>query len=283
MLASLSVDDSRQKRDWQFMNKQKTTLQPLSNLLSHDLRFVLTDIDGTLTEGHSLPSSSFRALWDLFERGFQIIPVTGRPAGWCEMIARTWPVSGVIGENGALYFSLKKGQMKRWFAQEESERSMNRARLEQLTPQILAKVPGSAVSSDQFCRLFDLAIDFCEDVPPLSASQVQKIKTEFERAGATAKVSNIHVNGWFGTFDKKTTAQKILSQEFGLSETAIQKQCCFVGDSPNDEPMFEWLKYSFGVANIRDYLDQIQSPPTYVSTQPSAEGFCEIADALLAV
>ena len=68
------------------------------------VRFVLMDIDDTLTLKGKLLSSSYSALWKLKEAGLVVIPVTGRPAGWCDLIAREWPVDGVIGENGALAF-----------------------------------------------------------------------------------------------------------------------------------------------------------------------------------
>lgn len=279
-LASLSLDVAQQKSDGHGMNSKK--LQPLDSLRQHSIELVFTDIDGTLTNGHSLPGNSYQALWDLKNQGFKIIPVTGRPAGWCEMIARTWPVEGVIGENGALYFSLKQGEMKRVFALEEEQRLVNQEKLKKLAPEILRKVPGSAIASDQFARLFDLAIDFCEDVEPLPQTDILKIYQEFLTAGAVAKISNIHVNGWFGSFDKKTMAEVVTQNEYGWSEEEAQSKACFVGDSPNDEPMFAWLYWSFGVANIKDYQDQLKALPRFVSLAPSANGFVEIAQALIA-
>ena len=67
---------------------------------------------------------------------------------------------------------------------------------------MLAGVPGCAVAADQAYREADLAIDFCEDVPPLPMSSAHAIQAIFEAAGATAKISSIHVNGWFGNYDK---------------------------------------------------------------------------------
>ena len=140
-----------------------------------DIKFVFTDIDDTLTEEGQLPANSYKSLWDLKERGIHIIPITGRPAGWCEMIARMWPVSGVVGENGAFYFCYKNKKMLRNFIYDDETIKNNRVKLDKIRDEVLQKVPGCAVASDQFCRLFDLAIDFCEDVPALPKESINNI------------------------------------------------------------------------------------------------------------
>jgi HAD superfamily hydrolase (TIGR01484 family) len=146
--------------------------QPLSNLpdeIARGLVGLLTDIDDTLTTDGILPAAAYAALERLQESGLAVVPITGRPAGWCDMIARFWPVAGVVGENGALYFRYDRGTrtMIRKFAADAQERARNRQRLEAVGRRILAEVPGAAIASDQLYREADLAIDFCEDVPPL--------------------------------------------------------------------------------------------------------------------
>jgi len=243
--------------------------------------FVLTDIDDTITDEGRLHAEAYQALWRLHQAGIKVIPVTGRPAGWCEMIARFWPVEGVIGENGGLYFRYHNRGMKRKFFVSESEIQVNRKKLDQIRDQILKEVPGSAVASDQFCRLLDLAIDFCEDVPRLPESDVQKIVRIFKKHGAQAKVSSIHVNGWFGTYTKVTMIQEFLKSEFRLSDQDIKTKCLFSGDSPNDEPMFAHFPMSVGVANILNFQSQLRSLPTYVTRQPGGHGFAELVDHLI--
>ncbi|MFN8791946.1 MAG: HAD-IIB family hydrolase [Bdellovibrionales bacterium] len=243
--------------------------------------FVLTDIDDTITDEGRLHADAYHALWRLHQVGIKVIPVTGRPAGWCEMIARFWPVEGVIGENGGLYFRYHNRKMKRKFFVSDSEIQLNRKKLDQIRDQILKEVPGSAVASDQFCRLLDLAIDFCEDVPRLPESAVQKIVRIFEQHGAQAKVSSIHVNGWFGSYTKVTMIQEFLKTEFSLSEQDIKSKCLFSGDSPNDEPMFAHFPLSVGVANILNFQSQLHSLPTYVTRQPGGQGFSELVDHLI--
>jgi HAD superfamily hydrolase (TIGR01484 family) len=245
------------------------------------LKFLLTDIDDTLTDDGQLGAEAYKALWDLQAAGVHVIPITGRPAGWCEMIARMWPVSGIVGENGGFYFRYHNKTMQRHFFFDEKVQAANRLKLKNLEAEILTKVPGSALASDQFCRLMDLAIDFCEDVPALPRAEVQKIVSIFESHGAQAKVSSIHINGWFGQYDKLTMSLKFLEREFGVNAEEAKKQCGFSGDSPNDEPMFKYFPHSFAVANIQNFVDQIQNKPTYVAKDRGGLGFTEIAAQIL--
>lgn len=254
----------------QFNKESKTKIQ-----------YLLTDIDDTLTTDGHLPACAYESLWQLHNAGIQVIPITGRPAGWCEMIARFWPVAGVVGENGGFYFRYANKKMNRWFFTNENEIQQNQIKLKKIQSEILSKVPGCAVSSDQFCRLMDLAIDFCEDVPTLQKTEIEKIVHIFESHGATAKVSSIHVNGWFGNYNKVSTTLEFLKNEFQLSEAEALKKCAFVGDSPNDEPMFEKFHLSFGVANIQKFSNDMRFKPTYVSDLTGGEGFSQIADKIL--
>lgn len=246
------------------------------------LQFLLTDIDDTLTDEGHLKAEAYAALWNLRDRGIHVVPITGRPAGWCEMIARMWPVSGIVGENGGFYFRYHDKKMHRHFFFDETTQAQNRAKLKKLESEILRQVPGCDLASDQFCRLMDLAIDFCEDVPALPAAEVKKIVQIFEAHGAQAKVSSIHVNGWFGNYDKLTMTLRFLEREFSINAEKAKEVCGFSGDSPNDEPMFRYFPHSFAVANIQNFLDQIKNPPTYVSKNRGGQGFTEIAQAILA-
>jgi HAD superfamily hydrolase (TIGR01484 family) len=258
-------------------------MKSLSDFKNPNVRVLLTDIDGTLTEHGRLPEHSYGSLCELSKAGFQIIPVTGRPAGWCELIARLWPVHGVVGENGAFYFRYDGRKMKRVFVRAKEERKADRAKLREIRRQVLKEVPGAGIASDQFSRLFDLAVDFCEDVPPLTKKQIARIVEIFEEHGAVAKVSNIHVNGWFGDYDKVSTCKLYLKNEFGFSEKEMKEKCAFAGDSPNDEPMFGFLPHSFAVANIKEFLPDLKHKPAYVAVKDEAAGFKEIADRLLAL
>lgn len=256
-------------------------MKSLSEFRTRDVRVLLTDIDGTLTSHGRMPPQSYNGLAQLSAAGLAVVPVTGRPAGWCELIARLWPVHGVVGENGALDFHYDGRKMRRHFARSRQERLQDRARLREIRRQVLREVPGCAVASDQFSRLFDLAIDFAEDVPILSKDKIQRIVAIFEEHGAVAKVSNIHVNGWFGNHNKISACKTYLRREFGFSESEMKKHCAFVGDSPNDEPMFEFLPHAFAVANIAEFMSELKHKPSYVASQPEAGGFVQVVERLL--
>jgi HAD superfamily hydrolase (TIGR01484 family) len=245
------------------------------------LKFLLTDIDDTLTDEGRLGPEAYAAMWRLHDAGVKVVPVTGRPAGWCEMIARVWPVAGVVGENGGFYFRYAKQKMIRNFHFDFETQLKNRERLNRIQEDILRLVPGCALASDQFCRLMDLAIDFCEDVPALDRAAVDKIVSIFKQHGAIAKVSSIHVNGWFGTYDKLTKSLQFLDREFGVSASEAKSFCGFSGDSPNDEPMFDYFPHSFAVANISGFLPDLKSKPSYLATRRGGLGFVEIADQIL--
>lgn len=255
-------------------------MKPLQQF-NQKLKFLFTDIDDTLTDEGQLQAPAYAALWELDRAGIKVVPVTGRPAGWCEMIARQWPVKGIIGENGAFYFRYYDQKMHRYFSASENTRLNNQKRLESIRDEILESVPGCSIASDQFCRLFDLAIDFCEDVPALPQMEIQKIVDIFHKHGAQAKVSSIHVNGWFGEYDKLTMVLKYLEKEWTITPEQARQVAGFSGDSPNDEPMFAYFPNSFGVANINKFIGSLNSPPQYVSQQKGGLGFVEIAQQIL--
>jgi HAD superfamily hydrolase (TIGR01484 family) len=247
--------------------------------------FVMCDIDDTLTTDGRLLAASFSAMEQLQRAGLVVLPITGRPAGWCDHIARMWPVDGIVGENGAFYFRYDPTarRMIRAYWMSAEERATNRRRLEALKVRILSEVPGSAVASDQHYREADLAIDYCEDVSRLPPTEVERIVALFEESGATAKVSSIHVNGWFGNYDKLSMARRMLSECHNVDADAERDSMLFVGDSPNDAPMFSYFPNSVGVANVRDFADRLSAEPAYVTRAPGALGFAELADALLSV
>lgn len=256
-------------------------MKTLKDFPKTKVRFVFTDIDDTLTDQGRLEEVAFSSLWKLFESGVHIIPVTGRPAGWCEMIARQWPVSGVVGENGGFYFRYvseknKEKKMKRHFVFDEAERKSNSQKLLKIKEEVLNAVPQARIASDQFCRLMDLAIDFAEDVGPLTKNEVDEIVRIFKAHGAQAKVSSIHVNGWFGDYNKLSMCQIFMKNEFGLNLADIQNEVLFVGDSPNDEPMFEFFKNSIAVANIHHFVDELTHKPKYITEKPRGQGFADV-------
>jgi HAD superfamily hydrolase (TIGR01484 family) len=244
---------------------------------------LFADIDDTLTNDGRLPACTYEALERLQSAGVAVAPITGRPAGWCDMIARMWPVSGVVGENGAFYFSYHQDsrRMRRVFAINDDQRASDRKRLEAVRARILAEVPGAAISADQLYREADLAIDFCEDVPPLPTGEVERIKRIFEEEGAVAKVSSIHVNGWYGAYDKLTMTRRFATDVLGLDIDAEKDKVVFVGDSPNDAPMFRFFPNACGVANVLQFRGRLDAEPAFVTLHEGGHGFVEVADRIL--
>ena len=258
-------------------------LSAMSQQQLDEIKIILTDIDDTLTTDGRLTGEAYVAMERLSESGYTVIPVTGRCAGWCDHIARMWPVGGVVGESGAFFYSYDHNSkmMQHKYCQTEKVRKENYGLLQKIKKTILANVPGAALASDHDFRLTDLAIDFAEDVSPLPFEKVSEIINIVEHAGAIAKTSSIHVNCWIGNHDKLTTSLMTLKQTFGVNELDFQKNVLFIGDSPNDSKMFGYFKKSVGVANVIDFIDEIDEAPKYITFNHSGEGFVELADCLL--
>lgn len=262
------------------------TMQPLAQApraLLAGVKAVLTDIDDTLTLHGRLPAEAYDALWKLRRAGIKAVPITGRPAGWCDLIARQWPVDGVVGENGAFYFRYDEAAKKmiRVYAQTAEVRRANTERLWKIARRVLRDFPGTAIASDQAYREIDVAIDFCEDVPPLPLATAQKIAGAFHAEGAAAKVSSIHVNAWFGDHDKLTMSRRFLAESFDIRIETELDRIAYCGDSPNDAPMFAVFPLGIGVANIRPYAKLMAHLPNYVTAGEGGHGFAEFVDAVL--
>jgi HAD superfamily hydrolase (TIGR01484 family) len=258
---------------------------PITELSRADaagLRFVLFDIDDTITDKGMLPEESYSALWALRRAGISAVPVTGRPAGWCDLIARQWPVSGVVGENGAFVFYMMEGRLERLFHPAAPEPDSSRERLARLGAKAMEATPGLRLAKDQPYRLFDIALDFAEEPPLLSLDVAQSVKALCEAEGARAKVSSIHVNAWFGDYDKLSMSELFLSRILGWEPILSPRAAIFFGDSPNDEPMFRRFELSCGVANVRHFEAMMEYPPAYITELPYGGGFAEACAHILA-
>jgi len=244
---------------------------------------VFTDIDDTLTTDGYLPAAAYVALENLCDAGIQVAAITGRPAGWCDMIARFWPVSGVVGENGAFYFAYDNisRKMRRVYFADEATRASNTQKLNHIRTRVLTEISGAAISADQAYREADLAVDFCEDVAPLDQATIARIKQIFEEEGAVAKISSIHVNGWFGDYDKLSMSRRFSTEVLGIDMDAEKHSIVFCGDSPNDAPMFGFFPNACGVANVLDFQHQMEATPRWITRQKGGAGFVEIANILL--
>jgi HAD superfamily hydrolase (TIGR01484 family) len=256
-------------------------MRALTELDARGARAVLLDIDETLTTAGKLTAQAYAALERLHAAGRVVVPVTGRPAGWCDHIARMWPVDAVVGENGAFYFHFSRGKLEKRFLEGADVRREKRARLEGIGRRILAAIPGCALAADQAYRETDLAIDYCEDVPPLPLDAAERIASLMREKGLSARISSIHVNGWFGEYDKLATSRLLFAERFGLDLERQNRDLVFVGDSENDAPMFAFFDNSVGVANVRRFEGRIAALPKYVTPSAAGTGFVELVQQLL--
>lgn len=262
-------------------------MRELTELSLDDLRAVRAvffDIDDTFSGGagqHRILPEAYDALWRLKRAGIHTVPVTGRPAGWCDLITRMWPVSAVVGENGAFYSHLdetrKPTVLVKKFLETPATRAANARRLKALHKAIVKAFPGAKTPSDQPYREFDLAIDYCEDVKRWPDERVQKLLAFCHERGAAAKLSSIHVNTWFGSYDKLACVHRVMKSLFKVSISNV----VYIGDSPNDEPFFGRLPLTVGVANVRQFLGRMKHGPAYVTPSSGGTGFAEFADRLL--
>ena len=258
-------------------------MRTLDELDPAGIRGLFFDIDDTLTTEGRLTAQAYSALERWKAAGKIAVPITGRPAGWCDHIARMWPVDAVIGENGAFYFYYDPAarKLQKHFLYDEPTRIANRARMAAVRDHILASVPGCALASDQLYREADLAIDFCEDVPALGLAGAERIAALMREAGMTAKISSIHVNGWFGDYDKLGMTLTFARERLGIELDPSGEGFAFAGDSPNDAPMFGFFRNSVGVANVRRYEALLAARPAFITRGEAGTGFAELVTRLL--
>ncbi len=263
---------------------------------------VFTDIDDTLTTQGAITADALQALADLKAAGLFVIPITGRPIGWCEPFmagshGTAWPVDAMVAENGAVAFvhgaagtnTIQKGlqpasnlreQLSKLYQEDAETRTANQARMQAIAAQVMAEVPGVQLSRDSAGRETDLAFDYAE-FTRLSPDTVQQVLAVLQRAGMQTTVSSIHIHGCFGNFNKWQGACWIVRELLGRDLPAELDRWVFVGDSGNDQAMFEHFTHSVGVANIAHFAPQLKHLPRYVAQAERGAGFAEVAQAIL--
>lgn len=262
---------------------------------------VFTDIDDTLTTHQAITPDALQALSSLKTAGLTVIPITGRPVGWCEPHALgdaarglpPWSVDAMVAENGGVAFApdslskiglqplyqLGKKLSKAYYA-DAASRSANQLKLQQVAQRVLREVPGTALSRDAAGRETDIAIDYAEHtlLPPDKVAQVVAL---MQSEGMQATVSSIHINGWYGTHNKLEAARWMVRLLLDRNLDDELDRWVYVGDSTNDQIMFEHFPHSVGVANIHRFDAQLQHWPRYVTPSERGAGFAEVAHAIL--
>ncbi len=279
-------------------------MQPLSAWSPVDWRQitgVFTDIDDTLTTDGAITPDALQALAALKAAGLHVIPITGRPIGWSEPFAggdasrglAPWPVDAIVAENGAVAFkginlqeiglqplSHLRKPLSKLYQQDEATRQLNFARMQAVAQQVLAAVPGAALSQDSVGRETDIAIDHSE-FTHLAPEHIAHAVRLMQAAGMNATVSSIHINAWFGEHNKLSGARWIVRELFGRELNTELNRWVYVGDSTNDQLMFEHFENSIGVANIRRFEAELSHKPRFITPSERGAGFAEVAQHIL--
>ncbi|MBL8909438.1 MAG: HAD-IIB family hydrolase [Archangium sp.] len=257
-----------------------TAMRPVHEADLSSVEAVFTDVDGTLTTKGKLTSSTLRAIEWLQAHKVPVVLVSGRPAGWGEAWARQWPVAGAIMENGGLHFAWRGDKLEKVYAQSEKERARTRRELIEHVDAAMAKVKGAQLSGDSPYTEVDLAIDYAEDVA-LGHAAADQLEAFLRARGVQAVRSSVHVNCWIGDFDKRSAVKRFVKTEWKKTISDDERRYVYVGDSFNDAPMFEAFPLSIGVANVKDVLGSIDTPPKFVTRAREGKGFGEVADAIV--
>lgn len=257
-------------------------MQPLANWLPPaPLAGILTDIDDTLTTDGAITSDALQALAALKAAGLHVIPITGRPVGWSAPFAAAWPVDAIVAENGAVALVRQgDGALARRYQQDAATRADNFRAMQQVLARIEATVPGARRATDSPGRETDIAIDHSE-FTHLPQTAIDQCVAMMHAAGMSATVSSIHINGWFGTHNKLEGARWIVRELLGRDLDAEIDHWVYIGDSTNDQLMFEHFPHSVGVANIARFVPQLTHLPRYVTQGERGAGFAELAQAIL--
>lgn len=242
---------------------------------------VLTDIDDTLTREGAIEPEALEALAQLRGAGLPVIAVTGRPMGWSEPFARAWPIDAIVAENGAVALFMEGGSLRTEYAQDEATRACNATRLAEAARRVLREVPGATLARDSAGRVTDIAVDHSE-FAHLGSEGIDAVLAIMRGEGMNATVSSIHVNGWFGTHDKRSGARWIVQRLLGREVESERGRWVYVGDSTNDQLMFAHYPLSVGVANLVRFAEQLTVWPAWITRCERGRGFAEVADRLLA-
>ena len=252
---------------------------------------IFTDIDDTLTTDGAITPDALDALGKLKAQGLSVIAITGRPAGWSEPFAASWPIDAIVAENGAVLLqNSHKNDLQpnerackrllKSYRQTDLLRNQNYALMQQISQRVLHDVPGTRLARDSAGRETDMAIDHSEftHLPPEKIAQVVAI---MQAEGMNATVSSIHINGWFGSHNKLTGACWAVRQLLGRDLMPEISNWTYVGDSTNDQLMFAAFPDSIGVANVRRFEAQLANLPRYITVGERGAGFAEVSRAVL--
>lgn len=254
--------------------------RPLSDLRG-PVRALFSDIDGTMTTGERIEASTYEALEQLSASGTPVIMVTGRPAGWGQAFMKMLPVVAVVTENGGVTFVREGRRHHKLYGVPQASLPEWRRRMNDAAVEAMSKVPGARLSSDSKYREVDLAIDWNEEVA-LSQDDAELVVALLRKAGFTAVRSSVHVNFGPPHFDKLSACIAVIQKVLG-GDPADLTPYVYVGDALNDAPMFAGFPSSVGVANIRQWWDELSHKPVHVTERPEGAGLRELIAHLMSL
>lgn len=244
------------------------------------LKYVFTDVDGTLTSKGVLSESVYAALWKLKRAGIKVIPVSGGAAGLAVSAIRSWPIEAFVTESGATVFYMQDGALHREDNPLLSQKSLDQRH--QLVADIKVKFPNVKFAADQFSRIFDIAIDHSEASPVMPLL----LKRDFEKwlrdKGLNYLSSSIHFNILLESYSKEQMTIAFFEKYLNLPFAEIEEQSIFIGDSLNDEGMFALFENNYAVSGIKKYLPVMKDLPGKIVEQNEGNGFAYIIESILA-
>lgn len=241
-----------------------------------NVRGVIFDIDDTVTKRGILEADAFAALHRMNAMGLHLVAVTGRPLGWADVVARMWPVSLAIGENGAGWSWMDGPRSKQGYFDEPQTRAQQRELLDRIAADVAKRMPQVKLANDRGARRCDLAFDVGEE-EALPSEDIEALVRIIEAHGAHSAVSTVHAHATPGEWDKARGAVRAVSEVLDIDLSKELERWVFVGDSGNDAAAFGYFPVSVGVSNVRGHLDRLPTAPAYVTDQPRGAGFAELA------
>jgi hypothetical protein len=249
-------------------------MRPLVEMDVAGLEGVVFDVDDTVTRAGLVEREAFDALWALRDRGWIAIAVTGRPLGWSDAIAATWPVAAAVGENGAGW-ALRTVTGMRTGTAPLADPGLR----ERVLAAVRSALPSVRLAWDQPARRADIAFDVGEGVL-LPAETIRALVELIEGQGGRSLVSSVHAHAIPGEWDKASGA-KAAAAALGIDAERLRTRFVFVGDSGNDAAAFAFFERTVGVANVAEHLARLPVPPRFVTRADRGRGFAELVGHLL--
>lgn len=254
-------------------------IQEIPRAEAQRLQGLLFDLDDTfLTEGR-IVEAAFAALYRMRESGLELYAVTGRPAGWGQLIAAQWPVDGMVTENGAILFYKEGPRLIRNDRLSPKERQARTHKLNAVARSLLEKFPELKPTDDTNLRVADLTFDIGEYVQ-INAERVREMMAFVTQLGVQAIRSSVHLHLSDEADDKASGALRLLDLVRQRDPTEARFAYAFIGDSENDAACFAAFHTTIGVQNLRG---QLTRGPRFRTLGARATGFTEAANHLIAL